>query len=190
MTPVLLETERLLLRPLQLEDAETLFAMDSDPEVMRYLTVTFAPPLSPEPAREWIRYLQTQYYDKASCYGVFAAVEKASGELVGWFIFRPAIEYRFAVSADFKEGELELGYRFQQKFWGRDLATEGSKALIAYAREDPAVKAVVAIALVTNLASTRVMEKSGLTRNRECSLPGYPTPAITYCLDFNDDRAL
>ena len=183
-----LETQRLLLRPLRGEDAETLFAMDSDPEVMRYLTVTFNPPVSPEPAREWIRFLQTQYYNRNSRYGVFAAEEKASGELVGWFILRPALEYRFAVSADFQEGELELGYRFQHKFWGRGLGTEGSKALIEYAREDPEVKAIVAIALIANRASTRVMEKAGLKRDHECSLPGYPTPAVVYRLDFPQER--
>lgn len=176
------ETEHLRLRPLREEDAEYLFAMDSDPEVMRYISATFSPPESKEGALSWIRSMHERYYDAGSRYGVFAAIEKATEDFIGWFILRPALHYRFAKEAQFAETELELGYRFLRKFWGRGYGTEGSLALVEYAREDDEITAIVAIALVANRASTRVMEKAGLSLSGSCPLPGYAMDAVTYRL--------
>lgn len=181
---MVLETERMRLRWLGDEDALFLFEMDSDPEVMRYILPRFEPPASSEPAREWIRVLGKRYYEVGSRYGVFAAIEKGSGDFIGWFILRPAMDHRFAAEIGFRADELELGYRFRRAFWGKGLATEGARALVEYAAVDSAVSAVVAVALTENVGSTRVMEKVGLTRCAECPLPGYATPGVTYRLAF------
>lgn len=170
------------MRPLTEEDAPFLFEMDSDPEVMRYILPRFEPPPSLKPVREWIRILSDRYYTSGSRYGVFAAIEKATGEFIGWFLLRPATDHRLAEAAGFVADELELGYRFRRAFWGKGLATEGAKALVAYAAVDPAFTAVVAVALRENVASTRVMEKAGLRFRSECTLPGYELPGVTYRL--------
>lgn len=180
----ILETKRMRLRPLTEEDAPFLFEMDSDPEVMRYILPRFEPPPSREPAREWIRASFERYYSSGSRYGVFAAIEKATGDFIGWFLLRPALDHRLAEAAGFSDGELEIGYRFRRAFWGKGLATEGAKALVAYAAVDPSVAAIVAVALRPNIASTRVMEKAGLTFHAECTLPGYDTPGVTYRLSL------
>ncbi len=180
--PDILETERMRLRPLVLDDAPFLFEMDCDPEIMRYILPRFDPPASEEPAREWISLQTTRYSAVGSRYGVFAAIEKATGDFIGWFLLRPATDHRFAAEVGFRADELELGYRFRRAFWGRGLATEGATALVEYAAADASVAAVVAVALEDNVASTRVMEKAGLVFRAECALPGYPTPGVTYRL--------
>jgi [ribosomal protein S5]-alanine N-acetyltransferase len=176
----ILETERMRLRWLTEDDVPLLFAMDSDPEVMRYITLT--PTADAEESRKWVRSLYARYYNAGSRYGLFAADEKATGAFIGWFALRPARDYRFAAEVAFQDDELELGYRFCRTFWGRGLATEGACALVEYGFADPAVRAIVAVALVENRASTRVMEKAGLKRVREYPLPGFTVPAVTYAV--------
>jgi RimJ/RimL family protein N-acetyltransferase len=157
--------------------------MDSDREVMRYILPRFeAPPVAGTGARAGFARCPERYYAVGSRYGVFAAIEKATGDFIGWFLLRPAMDHRLASAAGFGVDELELGYRFRRAFWGRGLATEGARALVQYARADAAVSAVVAVALQKNVASTRVMEKAGLMFRAECVLPGYDLPGVTYRL--------
>jgi [ribosomal protein S5]-alanine N-acetyltransferase len=176
----ILETERLILRPLSEEDIGWLFDMDTDPEVMRYITVHL--PESPEASRLWIQKLKALYQDTDSRYGFWTVVEKASGEPCGWLTVRPAMDYRFANEVAFQPGQLELGYRFRRRFWGQGYCTEGSRALVDYAFADPTIEAIVAVALVENRASTHVMEKLGMKRVGEYPLPGYDIPAVKYAL--------
>jgi RimJ/RimL family protein N-acetyltransferase len=176
------ETERLVLRPLAEADVPWLIEMDTDPDVMRYVTATPTEP-DPEQCRAWVRGLSAKYgAEGGGRYGFFAGVEKASGEAIGWLVLRPAPDYKFAESVGFRTGELELGYRLRRRFWGRGYATEGARALVRVGFADPTVRAVAAVALAANRASTRVMEKCGLTYEREWALPGFPDPAVTYRL--------
>jgi RimJ/RimL family protein N-acetyltransferase len=183
MTPgwdVLLETDRLTLRRFTDTDADAalLFELDSDPEVMRYVGPYTLPSVAAY--REHIRNRFLPHYAHPAR-GVFAAHERPGGAFVGWFIFRQATDYRFAAEAGWtRESDIELGYRLRRAAWGRGLATEGSRALVALADADPTVTAVVAAALVPNRASTRVMEKCGLVRVREFRLPGYDDPDVMY----------
>jgi RimJ/RimL family protein N-acetyltransferase len=149
---VLLETGRLVLRRFRADDADLLVELDSDPAVMRYITGGVATP------REEIEtdYLPAflGYYERADGYGFWAAVDKESGEFVGWFHLRPAP----GAPAD----EPELGYRLRREAWGRGLATEGSRALIDLAFERLGARRVVAETMVVNAASRRVMDKAGM----------------------------
>ena len=177
-TPYLV-TERLALRELTEDDAENLLALDSDPEVMRFLG-----PMETDLAvhQNWLRERAIPYYADHPGFGFFAAIEKATGDFCGWFILRPALHYRFAAEAGFTERDVEIGYRLRHEKWGRGYATEGAKALMHHAFTELDVPCAVAIALKTNVASWRVMEKIGLTRTSECSLPGYDAPAVIYRL--------
>ncbi len=88
-------------------------------------------------------------------YGFWAAIEKDSGEFLGWFHFRP------------QEGahpdEVELGYRLRRAAWGKGYATEASHALIRKGFTEMGVRRVVASTYQDNVASRRVMEKVGMT---------------------------
>lgn len=149
---ILLETERLQLRRFTSTDVDHLVALDSDPEVMRFLNGGRPTPRAVVVAEILPRFLRA--YGRGEGWGFWAAVEKTSREFVGWFSLRP----RETCSSD-----AELGYRLRHVFWGRGLATEGSRALIRRGFTELGVRRVTATTYEDNRASRRVMEKCGLT---------------------------
>jgi RimJ/RimL family protein N-acetyltransferase len=177
---VYLETPRLILREFTEDDAAELFALDGDPEVMRYVGPYRLADV--DAYREHIRNEFLSYYSPESEYGFRAAVEKAGGAFLGWFVLRPAFHYRFAREAGFRARQLELGYRLRRSAWGKGYATEGARALVHKAFTELEAPCVVAVALVENRASTRVLEKAGLLRAGEFRQPGFDTPAVKYAL--------
>ena len=70
--------------------------------------------------------------------------------------------------------EIEVGYGFLPDWWGRGLATEIARACVQIGRERLSFGSMVAITLATNRASQRVMEKAGLTYERELIYAGLP----------------
>jgi RimJ/RimL family protein N-acetyltransferase len=94
-------------------------------------------------------------YDEIGEFGRWAAIEKATGEFLGWFSFRS--------HDDAHLDDVELGYRLRQASWGRGYATEGVQALIRRGFTDLGVRRVYATTYQDNRASRRVMEKVGLT---------------------------
>ena len=94
------------------------------------------------------------YYDRGDRFGFWAAIERSSGEFVGWFHFRP--------ESDDAPDHIELGYRLRRSAWGKGYATEGSRALIEKGFVELGVERVFAATMVVNVASRRVLEKSGL----------------------------
>ena len=146
---IVLETERLLLRPVTPDDADELIALHSDPEVMRYLGGVDRP----ERVRDDLLPAWLEYQERGDDVGFWIAVEKATGEWLGWFHLRPEHEPPF---------DMEVGYRLKRSAWGRGYGTEGTRALIAKAFEELGVERVVAVADAPNVASRRVMEKSGM----------------------------
>jgi RimJ/RimL family protein N-acetyltransferase len=171
-----LETQRLSLRQFTEDDGDALFALDSDPDVMRFI----GPYLLPDAAayRDRIRTKYLPYYMKYAGYGYWAAVEKSSGVFLGWFLLRPALDSLFAVETGYQATDLELGYRLLKSAWGKGYATEASRALVHKAFMELGATCVVASALAGNLASLRVMEKVGLRRAGEYRIPGYDMPSV------------
>jgi RimJ/RimL family protein N-acetyltransferase len=148
---VFLETERMYFREFQDADAPLLFELDSDPEVMRFISKGQPTPL----ARIQNEYIprMLDYYRRIPPQGFWAAHLREAGAFIGWFHLRPD-----RISA----GEMELGYRLQRSVWGRGLATEGSQALLNNAFNRWGYGKACARTLADNLASRRVMEKAGL----------------------------
>jgi len=149
---VFLETERLLLRRFTEDDLEHLVELDSDPEVMHFITGGRVTPR--EEVENEILPAFLGHYERYGGYGFWAAVEKSSGRFLGWFHLRP--------DEGAPPGEVELGYRLRRSAWGRGYATEGSRALIDKGFAELGAERVVASTMVVNLASRRVLEKSGL----------------------------
>jgi len=150
---VFLETDRLILRRFTEADVELLHDLDSDPEVLRY--VTGGPPAPREEIRDDILPAFLGYYARFAGYGFWAALERSSGAFLGWFHFRPL--------PGSPPDEPELGYRLRRAAWGQGYGTEGACALIDHGFGVLGVRRVVASAAADNIASRRVMEKSGLT---------------------------
>jgi RimJ/RimL family protein N-acetyltransferase len=149
---VFLETERLVLRHFTAADVDHLVALDADPEVMRYLSGGAPTPravIEHEILPHWL-----SYYERGAGFGYWAAIEKASGDFLGWLLFRPP--------AGAGPGEVELGYRLRRAAWGKGYATEGARALIDKGFTEQGVQRVIATTYEDNLASRRVMEKLGM----------------------------
>lgn len=156
-----LETERLVLREFTLDDIELLVELDSDPDVMRYLTNGL--PQDEAVQRQFIERIKVGYANHPG-FGFFAALEKPSLEFVGWFHYRP----------DYSAPEyMEIGYRLKKSAWGRGLATEGSLALIDQGRTI-GVTLVSGRAMKANQASLHVLEKLGLKRVEEYEEVRFP----------------
>lgn len=150
---IFLETERLTLRQVTEDDVDNLYALNSDPDVMWFLSG--GQPTPREEVRDRIIPFFLGFYEQYDGLGFWAAEARATGDFLGWFHLRPA------------EGDAaDLGYRLRKAAWNRGYATEGSRALIRTSFTDFGVPRVVAHTMAVNLASRRVMEKCGLTFTR------------------------
>lgn len=156
---ILLETKRLRLRRFTAADADHLFALDNDPEVMRF--INGGTPASRAAIEAHILPAFMRYPHDDTGFGRWAAVDKQSGEFLGWFSFHPS---------DNTPGEVILGYRFRRAVWGQGYATEGAHALIEQGFRNWGVQRVVATTYEDNLASQRVMAKLGMTLARRFRL--------------------
>ncbi|GGQ30593.1 GNAT family N-acetyltransferase [Streptosporangium pseudovulgare] len=157
------ETERLILRRITEDDADNLVELDSDPEVMRYLSGG-----EPTSREKIVNEVLPRILSYAGDQGFFAAIEKPTEEFLGWFHLR--------AKHGEPEDEPELGYRLRKIAWGKGYATEGSVALIRKAFSELGARRVHAEALAANIASRRVMEKAGLqyVRSFHVDRPGIP----------------
>jgi RimJ/RimL family protein N-acetyltransferase len=152
-THIVLETPRLILRQFTENDVDNLFNLNSDPEVMRYLTG--GRPSPREEIRDQILPFHLGVYGRLDRLGTWAAESIATGEFLGWFHFRPGPD------ADITN--IELGYRLRRPAWNRGYATEGSRALISRGFTELGVERVFAHTMTLNAASRHVLEKCGLT---------------------------
>ena len=149
---VLLETERLILRRFTRDDVDNLVELDGDPQVMRF--INGGRPTPREEIAGDILPAFLGYYERFAGYGFFAAVERSTGEFLGWFHLRP--------QAGRPPDEPELGYRLRRCAWGRGYASEGSRVLVDKAFAELGARRVYAETMTVNAASRRVMEKAGL----------------------------
>ena len=172
---VYLETPRLVLRRLTAADVELLVQLDSDVEVMRYLTGRPSP--RHEIEARILEILTT--YERHPHLGTFAAHEQASGRFIGWFGLQPTAQDDVA----------DLGYRLHRSFWGQGYATEGSGALIAKAFTELGIRRVEAQTMAVNTRSRRVLAKAGLRFERiyhehfDDPLPGTEYGEVEYGID-------
>ena len=146
-----IETARLLLRPLTLDDEDALAAVLSDAETMRWYPRAF----TRDEVQAWIE-RQMDRYEAGS--GLLGMVEKQTGRLIGDC---GAVWQEIDGST-----ELEIGYHVNRGRWNQGFATEAAQAAIDYVFEKPGVERVVSMIRPENLASRRVAEKNGLMVDR------------------------
>ncbi len=172
----LIHTDRLILRDVTEADAELLFDLDSDPEVMRYIGPRPSLDVADYRARTRTVYLPFQEHP---WHGVRIVLDRVSGAFLGWVFARPAPASKLAVAIGWdRPDEVEIGYRYRRSAWGHGLATEAAMPLMRLALADPATTAVVACAHAGNAASLRVLEKLGLQRVGEMILPDSNEPTV------------
>jgi ribosomal-protein-alanine N-acetyltransferase len=141
-------TARLQLRPLGPDDLDALAAVYLHPRVVRWI----GPQTRAGVAREIERQVALE---AAHGWSILAIEERASGRLIGDCGLQP-LEHRGP--------EVELGYDLHPDAWGRGLATEAARAVVAHALGPLAMARVIAVAKHDNVASHRVLEKAGLRR--------------------------
>jgi ribosomal-protein-alanine N-acetyltransferase len=146
---VILETDRLLLREYVEEDAEAFFKLNTDPDVLRF--VPDKPLLNVEQARQILIDHPIADYRKYG-FGRGACILKSTGEQIGF----AGLKYLEEL------GEVDVAYRLLPKYWGQGLATETALASVRYGFADLDLKRIIGLVMPANVASVRVLEKTGL----------------------------
>jgi [ribosomal protein S5]-alanine N-acetyltransferase len=144
-----LQTPRLILRKLEISDAEDIFAYASDPQVTAYTAWTTHQSI--DDTYEYLRNFVFELYrsDKGMDWGI---VEKASGKLIGTCGLYASPEHRRAT----------LGYVLNRDYWGQGLVTEAAKTAIAFGFHVMQLQRIQSVCDVDHLASARVLEKVGM----------------------------
>ena len=151
---LILETNRLLLRPLELSDAEPMFAMDNNPNVHKYLWQN--PTQTIEETIKIIEFVRGQY--ERNNIGRFATILKETGEFIGWTGIKFVDEHVENGNTNF----YDYGYRLNEKFWNKGYATEASIAWLDYGFNQMNIDKMNAYTHQDNGASNRVLEKVGM----------------------------
>ena len=160
MSRLILETDWLLLREWNLQDAQVLYDLNADPLVVQYTgDVAFS---SLAEAQRLI-----ENYDQYQRFGMgrWLVLEKSTEIALGW------CGLKYHPSEDF----VDLGFRFFRKCWGQGYATEAGAACLHYGFETLQLEEICAHAMVANQASIRVLEKLGMNRVGEITMAGAPT---------------
>lgn len=165
-----LETQRMIFREITFEDENNLLELDSDPEVMKYLTL--GTPSTREEIQATLIRIRELLIKHNGRFGIWAAIEKNSGKFMGWFLFRPDKEQPDNTD------RIEIGYRLKKEFWGKGFATEGSRALLEKGFQEYKIPEIFAMAMKRNRASWNVMEKLGMTYVREYPYDKFPEEII------------
>lgn len=149
MTPPVLETERLHLRPLAADDLEALHAIQSDPEHMRF----YPHPFSLEESRVWIERMQERYARDG--FGLLAVEDRETGEFLG--NVGPALQAVDGVD------EIELGWSVTPRRARQGIATEAAAACRDWVFGATTVDRVISLILPENEPSRGVAEHLGMT---------------------------
>jgi RimJ/RimL family protein N-acetyltransferase len=151
-------TDRLFVRDIAEADAEFMFNLDSDSEVMRYIGPRLASDAS------WYRDLiRTKFVPQQMhpWHGVRVVFDRESGDFLGSVSIRPASASKDAQALGWNRAdEIEIGFRFRRSVWGRGVATEAVEPLVAIALADPATTAIVAYADASNDSFTSGFAKT------------------------------
>ena len=141
-----IETDRLILRPLTVADAKAVLACCSDERVNKYMSYTAYNDINI--ALAWIK--STQFEKNEWNWGF---VLKENGELIG----------SGSIGKDeFLNGYWGMGYNIRYDLWNHGYTTEAMKAIIEFAVNELGVNKICACHAIGNPASGRVMEKCGL----------------------------
>jgi len=164
--PIILETGRLVLRTFTTGDAPLIYALNLDPDVTRY---TGDPVRDLSHAREvleevilpqynlynhgrWAVFLKPELPGQVNSAGMSLSGQEPEGDFIGWCGLKTRPE----------RNEIDLGFRFIKKAWGKGLATEAARACLDYGFSKLNLPRIVARAMPQNSASIRVIEKCGM----------------------------
>ncbi len=147
MSETIIETPRFIMRKFELADAQAMYELNLDPEVIRYTgDKAFAS------VEEAYTFLQNYNPYATEGFGRWICVLKDTGEITGWCGLRMQPDM----------GLVDLGYRFYKRHWGKGYATETGLASVEYGFNEKKLAVITGHAMTENLASIRVLEKCGM----------------------------
>lgn len=157
---LVLETERLIMRPLELSDAEDFFTMNNNPNVYIYLRTPIKTIIQ---AEEYIQKISNEYQKNGIAR--FAVILKKTNTLIGFsgLRFRENLENNHINFYD-------LGYRFAEEHWHKGFATEAAIAWLDYGFTTLNLSAIHACAVSDNVGSNKVLKKVGFAFVNEYSV--------------------
>ena len=141
-----IETRRLVLRPLKMSDAEDVFEYASDPEVSKYTFWETHHSIADTQA-----FLSRVIREESAHWGIGL---KENNKVIGTCYLH---------SFDLKHRRIEIGYGISRKCWGQGYMTEAVREVILSSFEQWDLNRIGAVCIVEHTASARVLEKVGMT---------------------------
>lgn len=151
---MVLETERLMLRPWKKEDEGGLYLLAQDERVG--LPCGWAPHKNQQESREVLQDILMNDY-------TFAIVDKDEQKLIGNISLMPYCESRFAQN----DRQAEIGFWLGYPYWNKGYMTEGCKKLIEYGLKEIGLEAIWCAHNLENYGSMRVQQKCGFVFHHE-----------------------
>lgn len=150
-----IETDRLLIRPLLIEDADELHELYSDRAAMSFLESEV--PTTVAESRAWVQ-SKIDLFERDDGMSLWAAVERNTGAVIG----DAGLQWE-----DYDGRVVDLGCRLIRRYWGMGYATEASRAILAAGFRDLGVQRICAATHVGNARAHRVLESLGGKRERQ-----------------------
>ena len=148
----IIETERLFLRRLTIEDAKNLYQLNLDHDVIKY---TGDEPF--KSVKDAKIFLENYDHYKKYDFGRWAVINKKNNYFLGWC----GLKYTQNLN------EYDIGFRFLKKEWNKGYATESAKACIEMGFDKYKINEIIGRAMKKNIGSIKVLEKIGLTQFKE-----------------------
>lgn len=149
-------SNRLHYRLISLDDADLLFELDQDPEVMKY--INGGTPTSMDDVHKRFLPRLSKYRNPEKGWGLWQVTVSETNEYIGWILVRPMDFF----SPNPQWHNLELGWRFKRSSWGKGYASEAAQAVANEVVKQPEVTAICAIADEDNAGSINIMKKLGM----------------------------
>ena len=169
---VILETNRLVLRHLVMDDLDELFALYRDPEIRRYFPEGV---LNFEETKEELEW-HMNGHPRHPELGLWATIHKETGKFIGRCGLLPwQIDEKL---------EVEIAYLLDKSFWHQGLATEAAEGILTYGFEQLNLSRLICLIDPENIASQRVAERIGMTLERKVDgIAGDNFPTLIYSIN-------
>jgi len=169
----LIETERLRLRPVTVDDTELMLAIWNDPAFIR--NVSDRGIRTVEQARDAIESGAQKLFEDYG-YGPYCMSLKSDGTMIG-------------ICGLFKRDNLEdpdIGFGVLPDYCGKGYAGEAATAVVDFARNELGIAVLTAIVSPTNAPSIGLIKKLGLTFDQMITMPGDDDAICLYSKAFTD----
>jgi ribosomal-protein-alanine N-acetyltransferase len=154
---IILETERLYLRELTIDDAENFYSLNLNDEVIKFTGDDAFKSI--EEAKSFLE--NYDHYTKYN-FGRWAVMHKLTNQFIGW------CGLKYTKELD----EYDIGFRFFKRYWNKGYATEAAKACIDLGFQKYKINIIVGRAMKENIGSIKVLEKIGLSFSKSFNFDG------------------